>query len=156
MRRSLTVFVLAGVFGCVAGPPPERATAPEQDRIAVTIEGDRGAAYDRVLAVFVDGGLTVDRGDRDGGIIVSTPVRSGGMISGDFVYRAMILSEGDSSRIVLQVLVRCADCQAFAEALAGVDPGESGWRTVTSRWGGEGAKAWEQLELIAATLRLLS
>ena len=55
MRRSLTVILLAGVFGCVAGPPPERATAPEQDRIAVTIEGDRGAAYDRVLAVFVDG-----------------------------------------------------------------------------------------------------
>ena len=153
MRRSLTVILLAGVSGCVAGPPPERATAPEQDRIAVTIEGDRGATYDRVLAVLVDVGLTVYRGDRDGGIIVSTPVRSGGMISGDFVYRAMILSEGDSSRIVLQALTRCADCQALAQAIAGADPGESGWRTVTSHWGGEGAKAWDQLELIAAALR---
>lgn len=144
-------IVLMVIQACVAGSPPDRAAAPEQDRI--TVNAPTGVAYERVIAAFLDEGLTVDRGDRDGGIVVSVPVRAGGMVRGDFVYRATIVRGSDSSRVVLQVLMRCADCQALSQAMAGVDPGDPGWKPITSRWGGEGSKAWNRLVRLAVSLK---
>lgn len=113
----------------------------EQKSISVDLPVNKDEAFAQTMAAFIDEGLVVTDAS-DGGVITVGPFvpNKYAMIEAEVVYRANVLPLGEKSRVMLSGTLK----------VAGNDDSQA--QPITSKWGGEGKKAWQQLERIAQTI----
>lgn len=146
IRTSICLLSFTMVSCTAITHPP----TPESARVEVSLEVSKTDAYERTVAAFVDEDLTVATGSPEGGFVVSTPdeISVVGVVM-LITYRATIVAEGTTSRVILSGTLRNTQAAAFATVAGTADPGE---QPLHSEMKGRFGEAWQRLERIAARL----
>lgn len=95
-KYSLPLFLL----GCMPVRDPAVPSTPVQDRIEVSLPGERQMS-ERVKAAFVQDGLQIASADPS--LIASVPVtyRPGAAFPSEYTYRGVVISDSAVQRVVL-------------------------------------------------------
>lgn len=127
---------------------------PERQSIEISLRIAKADAFNNAMAAFVAEGLVVDRADITSGIIVTVPKISGGMLKIAAVYRANILSVGDTaSRVILSGGYTSKDVERLAGTVAGTVPTQlPDEKPLTSKMRRTLGDAWSVIARIAASL----
>ena len=146
MNAVRTLAALLFLAACAT--TQQQGANPERRSIEVSLSVPPPEAFKRTMTAFVHEGLVVGQADAASGIIISVPKVSGGMFKLATVYRANILSSGDTaSTVILSGGWTSKDADQFAGSL-------SGHTVVTDEKPlGSGMGAWKILEQVATTLR---
>lgn len=151
--RPIVSLLLLLTAGCASASSAQRE--PERRSLEVSLAVPTSVAFNKVRASFVREGLVVAQADRDAGILVTVPRVSGGMITVATVYRANILSAGDSaSSVILSGGYTSKDVDRLAGAVSGASqPVLSDEKPLTSKMNRTLGEAWKLLERIAGELQ---
>jgi hypothetical protein len=137
-------FLLSFPTGVVAQATPERS------QIQVDLPVVKSKAFDRVMAAFVDEGLTIATASQDGGLIVAEPITFERMtVKGQAIIRATVIGLDTASKVVLSA--RWNTIRGLMQERRDANSEDPG-QPVTSRMTSELGKVWARLERIAAAL----
>lgn len=150
---------------CFAACGPAINIRPEDLRpappVAVAMSVPQPTAFQRTVAAFAAEGLTVVQAEQTGGVIVSQPITDAPTTTGGplglysvtavlhTTYRANVIAEGDSSRVLLTMSLR----SQYVGGSSGSEPGEDYPATVGCADHERCAKNFRRLDAIAARLR---
>ena len=147
--------LLGALLTACAGQSQVDPAEPVRSAVTVTLAANQSQAFERTKAAFVAEGLSLAQADPAGGLVVSTPVipEPGAMFRGEYQYRAVILAQGDSSRVVLTATGRSADQGAATQAMSGVrSEGTAQPLTSACRPNSQCGRAWARVEKLAAAI----
>lgn len=127
---------------------------PERQSIDVFVRASKATAFNNAMAAFVAERLVVDRADASSGVIVTVPKVSGGMLKIATVYRANILSVGDTAaRVILSGGYTSKDVERLAGSISGSPPASlPDEKPLTSKMRRTLGEAWDVLARIATSL----
>lgn len=140
---------MGGALICLAVSSSSSA-AQRRDRIEVTVPGAKATVFERLLAAWTSEGLSVEQASADAGTLQSPLTKRGGtFVSWRVRHRAIVLSAGDSSKVVLTGTY-------ISDVLRDPSMGEGREEPLTSGLKRELGKAWQQMERVAAALQASS
>jgi hypothetical protein len=123
------------------------AQTPERSQIQLDLPMPKAKAFDRVMAAFVEEGLTIGSASQDGGLIVAEPLTFERFTAkGMATIRATVISLDTSSKVVLTARWRMV--RGLMQERRDANSEEPD-QPITSRHTSELGKVWARLERIA-------
>lgn len=125
---------------------PSFSAAQDAERLEVIVHAPKAVTFERVLAAWTAEGLLVEQANADAGTLQSPLVKRGGvLLSFRSRHRAVVLSMGDSSKVVFSG-------GFISDSFRDPSMGEGKETPLSSGMKRDLGKEWQRLKRLAAAL----
>lgn len=150
-RWSAALTVAVSLLGTASATNAQTGNS-ERTKIDVRLPVPKAAAYDRVMNALLSEDLVAAQSSQEGGLIVTQPTEVSRLgFKGAIYYRANVVAADSGSRVVLTAWMKNSSGKELFQSMTRAESQDQDSQ-ITAKWRGEGKKAWERLERIAASL----